>query len=312
MGEGRSAFNRIQGFFEGGGFPVFALCLIVFYQLLLLALLLMPAGETGLAAFADEFRVWCFGYDPATGSLEWGYVAGMMTPPLVLGAVLVLVWFEPLRALLRHPAALVAPAGAAALLVAGAAGAFSVLGSTLDRGELPFPAEALRTSHRPPELRLTNQVGERVDLGQLRGKVVMLTGVYASCPHTCPLILAQAKRTIGKLTPEEQADLRVVAVTMDPAHDSPEVLAELAGMHGMEAPLYNLVTGDANEVERILDAMGITRKRDPETDVIDHANLFLLVDRDGEVAYRLTLGELQERWLVSALELLLREPSDVD
>ena len=312
MGEGRSAFNRIQGFFEGGGFPVFALCLIVFYQLLLLALLLMPAGETGLAAFADEFRVWCFGYDPATGRLQWGYVVGMMTPPLMLGAILVLVWFEPLRTLLRHPAALVAPAGAAALLVAGAAGAFSVLGSTLDRDELPFPAEALRTAHHPPELRLTNQVGERVDLGQLRGKVVMLTGVYASCPHTCPLILAQAKRAIGELAPEEQADLRVVAVTMDPEHDSSEVLAELAGMHGMETPLYNLVTGDANEVERILDAMGITRKRDPKTGVIDHANLFLLVDRDGEVAYRLTLGELQERWLVSALKLLLREPSDVD
>ncbi len=111
--------------------------------------------------------------------------------------------------------------------------------------------------------------------------------------------------------PAERADLRVVAVTMDPTHDTPEVLAELAGMHGMQAPLYNLVTGDANEVESILDAMGIIRKRDPETGVIDHANLFLLVDREGKIAYRLTLGDLQERWLASALKLLLREPPDV-
>ena len=311
MGERRSVLDRFRGFIEGGGFPAFALCLLILSELLLLALLFVPAGETGLGAFADEFRVWCFGYDPATGRLDWAYVIGMMGPPLLIGAVLVLFWFEPLRALLHHPAALVAPAGAAALLVAGAAGAFSLLGSTPDQGELPFPAEALRTAHQAPALRLINQVGKPVDLAQLQGKVVMLTGVYASCPHTCPLILAHAKRVIAELAPEERADLRVVAVTMDPAHDTPEVLAELAGMHGMQAPLYNLVTGDADEVESILDAMGISRKRDPETGVIDHANLFLLIDREGKIAYRLTLGDLQERWLASALKLLLREPPDV-
>ncbi len=41
--------------------------------------------------------------------------------------------------------------------------------------------------------------------------------------------------------------------------------------------------------------------------MIDHANLFLLVDRAGRIAYRLTLGERQQRWLTSALEFLLRE-----
>jgi protein SCO1/2 len=153
-----------------------------------------------------------------------------------------------------------------------------------------------------------NQAGEPVDLSRLRGKVVMLTAVYASCPHTCPVILAQAKRVIGELTDEERADLRLVGVTMDPAHDSPEVLADLAGRHGMERPVYNLVTGEPAEVERILDEMGIARTRDPETGVIEHANLFLLLDREGKIAYRLTLGDRQERWLASALRVLLREP----
>ncbi|MNC96767.1 hypothetical protein D3C83_142260 [compost metagenome] len=60
-------------------------------------------------------------------------------------------------------------------------------------------------------------------------------------------------------------------------------------------------------MESTLDALGVARTRDPETGVIDHANLFVLVDRDGRVAYRFTLGERQERWLVQALRLLLAE-----
>ena len=53
--------------------------------------------------------------------------------------------------------------------------------------------------------------------------------------------------------------------------------------------------------------MQVARKRDPETGVIDHANLFLLIDREGRLAYRLGLGERQQRWLTSALRVLLDE-----
>ncbi len=94
---------------------------------------------------------------------------------------------------------------------------------------------------------------------------------------------------------------------MDPETDSPEVLAQLAKNHGMDAPLFRLVTGEPAEVERVLDRMEIARQRDPETGVISHANLYLLIDRQGRVAYRLGLGERQQRWLVSALRVLLRE-----
>jgi protein SCO1 len=53
--------------------------------------------------------------------------------------------------------------------------------------------------------------------------------------------------------------------------------------------------------------MGIERVRNAETGLIDHANLFLVIDRQGRVAYRFTLGDRQEQWLVSALRLLLAE-----
>jgi len=308
MDRGSRWIDRFSRAVAGGGLAAFALSLLFFYELALGSMLLVPPAPSGLGAFAEEFRTWCFGYDPATGSMNWAWASTMFMPPLLVGAAIGWLWWAPLRALLARPAELARPVLLAVLLAVAASASFAIFGSAPARGELPFPAEALRTAFVPPALRLTNQAGETVDLAALRGKVVLLTGVYASCPHTCPLILTEAKRVVGSLTEREKAGLRVIAITLDPAKDSPEVLAELAGMHGMKAPLYQLVTGGVPEVERTLDGIGVSRQRDPKTGVINHANLFILVDRQGRIAYRLTLGPRQERWLGTALRLLLGEP----
>jgi len=301
--------ERVRRFIEGGGFPAFALCLLAFYEILLLSLLLMPPAPTGLGAFAEEFRIWCFGYDPATGGTQWAYVIAMATPQLLMAGFIALFWWQPLREVIARPRLLARYAGAAALLVVLAAAGLVGAWSGPTSGELPFPAEALRTARPAPQFALTNQRGERVEIAAMRGKVVMLTAMYATCGHTCPLLVAQSKRAVGELTDAEREDLRVVAVTLDPENDSIEVLERLGQMQELPAPLYNLVTGEVAEVERVLDDMEVARQRNPETGVIDHANLILLIDRDGTVAYRLGLGPRQERWLISALRVLLEEPA---
>ncbi len=299
--------EKIRGFFVGGGFPAFSLSLLLCWEILLIGILLYPPAPSGLGAFAEEFRVWCFGYDPATGRTQWAYVFAMLMPQLMMGAFIALFWWEPLHRVLEQPRVLAFHLGSAALLVAGTASGLVLSDNRPASGELPFPAEALRTKYAPPEFALTNQLGELLETSTLRGKVVLLTAVYASCGHTCPAVLAQAKDVIASLTPEERTDLRVVAVTLDPQNDSTSVLAGLADHHQMRAPLYNLVTGPPHEVEGVLDRMEVARERDPKTGVINHANLFLLIDREGRLAYRLGLGPRQQRWLASALKVLLRE-----
>jgi protein SCO1/2 len=270
-------------------------------------MLLAPSGPTGLGAFAEDFRIWCFGYDPATGHTDVAYVMSMIVPQFMIGGFIAFFWWEPLREISKQPRLIALYLGAAALLVAGASAGFAFTAEQGQKGELPFPAEELRTAHEAPQFALINQLRETVGPAAFEGNVVILTAVYASCPHTCPLILTQAKRAIAELSPEERDGLRVIAVTMDPEHDSPDVLLELATNHGMQPPLYHLVTGAPAEVEPLLDRMEIARQRDPETGIINHANLFLLIDREGRVAYRLGLGERQQRWLTSALRVLLRE-----
>lgn len=303
-----ASLEAVRSFLASGAFPVFTISLLLSWELFLIGMLLIPPSPSPLGAFAEDFRIWCFGYDPATGRTQWAYVMSMLLPQLMMASFIALFWWEPLREILRQPKRTAGLAAAAALLVAGSTLGFAFSNSTPATGELPFPAEAIRTSFDAPRLSLTNQAGGAVDLEALRGKVVILTAVYASCGHTCPLILTQTKAALAELPASDLQDLSVVAVTLDPSNDSAEVLATLADGYGLETPLYNLVTGPAPEVERVLDDMQVARKRDPETGVIDHANLFLLIDREGKVAYRLGLGERQEAWLTAALRVLLKEP----
>jgi cytochrome oxidase Cu insertion factor (SCO1/SenC/PrrC family) len=305
-----AAAAAVQRFFVEGGFPAFALFLLAFWELLLVGLALVPPAPSGLGAFAAEFRVWCFGFDPATGRYQVALVLAMLTPPFALAGLLLLVWWEPLGVLARRRAALALHACAAAAVVGVAAGAFAALRTDSEPSELPFPAEALRTAFRAPDLRLVNQIGESVDLDLLRGRVVLLTAVYEQCSQSCPSILEQARRAVDTLPVHLRSELRVVGVTLDPAGDTPERLARLAARHVLEPPLYQLVTGTPAEVESVLDQMSVARRRDGASGVIDHTNLFLLVDRQGKLAYRFSLGPRQERWLGSALRLLLEERSD--
>lgn len=298
----------VERFFSSWRFPVLALAMLAAFEIGLVAVSAVPRADTGLGHFAEQFRVWCWGYDPTTGRWEWAYVITMLGAPLTLGALIAGVWREPLCALAGQRLRAAVPwAGAGVVAVAIGLGALVTAGGDARAAELPFPAQALRTGHRAPEFELDNQDGEPVSLGALRGKVVLLTGMYASCSVTCPLIMAQAKRAIDALEPPERRDVRFVAITLDPAHDDRAALAELARRWSVRAPEYNYLWGDAESVDRLLDRLEIARRMDMATGAIDHANLFVLVDRRGKVAYRLSLSPRNQSWLTDALRVLVRE-----
>ena len=51
-----SPLKMLEEFFSSWRFPIFAVTLVLGYEVMLLTLLLLPAGEGQVASFADEFR----------------------------------------------------------------------------------------------------------------------------------------------------------------------------------------------------------------------------------------------------------------
>ncbi len=303
--------NRVGAVVSSWPFAVFIIALAISVTALLAMVLWLPTSATGLGAFAVDFKIWCFGYDPATGELEWGYVFVMLANPLILSGFVYLVWSDDIRKASRTSRfRLVLTSVAGAFTACCLAVGLLVSGpDTIEQTELPFPAERLRTAISAPDFKLLDQNEEPITLKSLEGRVVLLTAIYTTCHSACPMIVIQARRAMDSLPPELRKQVTVVAVTLDPENDTPERLRIAAKAHQLPYPEWQLLTGEPEDVNVILDRYSFSRMRNTKTGEIDHANMFVLIDKKGRIAYRLNLGDRHANWLSTALKLLTEEGS---
>ena len=95
------------------------------------------------------------------------------------------------------------------------------------QGEAAFPDRGPYRGSEPPArfvlpgFELTSYRGARVASRDLRGRVVLFTLLDSQCTEACPILASTIARAIDRLTSEERAEVRAVAVTVDPAEDSP-------------------------------------------------------------------------------------------
>jgi protein SCO1/2 len=131
-----------------------------------------------------------------------------------------------------------------------------------------------------PDFALTSQDGNRVSLKELRGAVVVLTFIYASCIDTCPLLTAKLAALAPRLSRQGALPVRFVAISVDPERDSPEVLKAYARGHGATGPEWAFLTGRAADIREVARRYGVYVKPTERGDV-DHTFLTSLIDKGG-------------------------------
>lgn len=302
-----SLIERIETFFTTWRFPSFMLITLGIFWVLIMVMAWMPVSDTAWGAFAEDFKVWCFGYDPETGSLKSIYLLMYTVNPLMLSLVILFVWYDPMKKVISTPGIVKGYAASSLLLVLSVGLSFLLMYEVPGEEDFEFQPDVLRISQSPPDFELINEHESPVSLVDYRGSVVLLTSVYASCSDTCPMILDQAKRVLDRLEQKERDDVVLIAITMHPEKDTPDLLRRIAEFYRLEQYKSHLLTGEPGNVHSVLDKLGVARAANSETGEIDHANLFYLLDRSGKIAYRFTLGERQEDWMLQALRLLVDE-----
>lgn len=136
---------------------------------------------------------------------------------------------------------------------------------------------------RAPELGLKDHLGSEVTTEGLRGKVMLVTFVYASCPDICPLIVSNLRRTLDRLGPRAK-DVQVVAVSVDPEGDTPEVVTTYLKNQRMTGRMVWLV-GSRDELEAAWSRWGIaTRIPRDNPDLVEHAAPIYGVNTEGVIS----------------------------
>ena len=75
------------------------------------------------------------------------------------------------------------------------------------------------------DFHLTDHTGKPRTLADFRGKVVVVFFGYTHCPDVCPTTLSEMAGVMKRLG-KDAARVQVLFVTLDPARDTPQLLAE--------------------------------------------------------------------------------------
>jgi protein SCO1 len=133
-----------------------------------------------------------------------------------------------------------------------------------------------------PPFALTSQDGRPMTLAELRGKVVAVNFIYTGCPDICPLLTEKMALVQDELGPNLGSKTVFVSITLDPEHDTPEVLREYAQLWGARPEGWTFLTGSPEAIREVADRWGIffDKKQDGS---VDHTQLTTLVDAEGQM-----------------------------
>jgi protein SCO1 len=157
-----------------------------------------------------------------------------------------------------------------------------------------------------PAFSLTTQAGARLSLQDLRGKVVAVTFIYASCADTCPLLTAKLAGLQARLGTAVGTKVFFVAITVDPERDTPEVLTRYAQAHGVNLAGWAFLTGTPAEIQQVARHYGIYAKKRPRG-AVDHTFLTSLIDHRGTLRVQYLGVRFDPEELLHDLQALVQE-----
>ena len=130
-----------------------------------------------------------------------------------------------------------------------------------------------------PNFTLVDQSAKPVSPAAQRGRWLVVTFLYTHCPDVCPLIAAQLDKAIATPT-GRRAQLRVIAVSVDPARDTLAAVRRYAVTHRLE-PTFHWGIGSRARLKRVWRAYHVAAQPGPRG-TVTHSTFELLVDPEGK------------------------------
>jgi len=139
-----------------------------------------------------------------------------------------------------------------------------------------------------PAYSLTDQDGKPFGSAELRGQVYIVSFFFTSCRSICPAVMHGMARLQEGYADRKIQGIRLVSISVDPEHDTPEVLRDYASRLKVDPARWTLLTGDTERVRAIVvDGFKTPMDAIPESGAtpmdIAHTGKVALVDGQGNV-----------------------------
>jgi protein SCO1/2 len=175
---------------------------------------------------------------------------------------------------------------------------FVLLAACVTSKPLPVLAEV-------PPFDLTLQTGQPFDSKTLDGHIWIADFIYTTCDGPCPMMSHQMRGL--QSSTESTPGVKLVSFTVDPAHDTPPVLAKYAQFFKADPARWYFLTGDLAR----LNDLGLNGfKLNVVDGSLSHSTRFALVDGRRRIrGFYLTSDDDFKTRLLHDLHQLERERS---
>jgi protein SCO1 len=169
---------------------------------------------------------------------------------------------------------------------------------------VPKAEDKIAIGERMPDFTLTDQAGNTVRLSSFQGQVVAIDFIYTRCPlpDVCPRLSANfarlQKRFAGKLV--------LLSITLDPQHDTPQILAEYAARWRADSHTWLFLTGSEDDIRKVAGHFGVVFWA--EEGAITHTSSTAIVDRTGKLTALVEGSSFTSQQLIDLVHTELDKP----
>ena len=137
-----------------------------------------------------------------------------------------------------------------------------------------------------PNFSFKDQNGKTIANTDYNGKVYVVEFFFTTCPTICPLMNANLIQIQNKF--ENFKDFGVASFTINPDHDTVEILKEYADDYGVKNSNWHLMTGSEENIYELANAgFNLYAAVDSEAEGgFEHSGYFALIDKNGFIRSR--------------------------
>jgi protein SCO1/2 len=160
-----------------------------------------------------------------------------------------------------------------------------------------------------PAFHLTDGDGKALDSADLRGKVVVLDFIYASCTDVCPAqseLVAKVQKDIA--TAHMTDRVRFIGITIDPEHDTAAVRKAYGPAHGLDPSNWTFAAAASGEEARALANKAGLKVVANADGSFSHAAVTYVIDDDGKLRARFFGARFNPLNAVIYINALLNDP----
>jgi protein SCO1/2 len=145
-------------------------------------------------------------------------------------------------------------------------------------------ADTLPVQGQGTEFSYEDTAGNQVSLSNTNGKARLLYFFFASCPDVCPPTTALMSKVQDELKSDGVFGNKVefMSVTIDPTHDTTDVLKKYANTFDADPSGWKFLRGDEQATADLAKKYQLLVVKDQDGNY-SHMNLIVLLDKKGQI-----------------------------